>query len=304
MGKSDTFVLDFFNSIDDIKTAFDPFYTATSLREPTNINILHDLKENLDEVGIYEQYEVREFNELFFNNIPADQLSPIIDLAANRFNQELDLDDEEKIDFKIKAKQFVKIYGQIACIIPFNNQDWEMLHWFLKFLIPKLIVRNPEQDSLDKLLDSVDLSTYGIERVHLNPVKIELDHNESEIDPQNPNPRGYHSGEANQDTLDEIINAFNKRYFRGWDATPEEQRVKLENIINHVRNNPIYQSQVVNNPDQQNRNIALEQIIKQAVNAERRRELALYKRYASDPEFKLAFDQITITFLLNNQDVS
>ncbi|MDJ0581401.1 type I restriction endonuclease [Crocosphaera sp.] len=76
--------------------------------------------------------------------------------------------------------------------------------------------------------------------------------------------------------------------------TPES----LTNIIEHCA---IF---VVNNPDQQNRNIALEQIIKQAVNAELRRELDLYKRYASDPEFKRAFDQIIIAFLLNHQDVS
>ncbi|MGK7941118.1 MAG: type I restriction endonuclease subunit R [Crocosphaera sp.] len=304
LGKNDTFILDFCNSINDIKTAFDPFYTATSLQEPTNINILHDLKETLDDVGVYEQYEVREFNELFFNNIPADQLSPIIDTAADRFNQELDLEAEEKIDFKIKAKQFVKIYGQMACIIPFNNMHWEMLHWFLKFLIPKLMLRNPEQDSLDQLLDSVDLSTYGIERVHLNPVKIDLNDDESEIEPQNPNPRGYHTSEANQDPLDEIINAFNQRYFSGWDATPEEQRVKLQNIINHVCNNPQYASQVINNPDEQNRNIALEEIIKQAVNKERRRELDLYKLYASNSAFKQAFNQIIITLLLDDQETS
>ena len=35
----DLFVLDFFNSVDDIKTAFDPFYTSTSLSETTDINV-------------------------------------------------------------------------------------------------------------------------------------------------------------------------------------------------------------------------------------------------------------------------
>jgi type I restriction enzyme R subunit len=69
---------------------------------------------------------------------------------------------DSAIRFKIKAKQFVKIYGQVACIIPYNNIPWEKLYWFLKFLIPKLTVRDPEQDQLDELLNSVDLSTYGL----------------------------------------------------------------------------------------------------------------------------------------------
>ena len=76
-------------------------------------------------------------------------LSPIIDNVAYRFNQELELEDEQKADFKIKAKQ------------------WESLFWFLNFLIPKLQVKNRELDALDALLDSVDLSTYGLERVKL-----------------------------------------------------------------------------------------------------------------------------------------
>ncbi|MDX2231107.1 MAG: DEAD/DEAH box helicase family protein [Leptolyngbyaceae cyanobacterium bins.349] len=289
MGKTDTFVLDFFNTVADIQQAFDPFYTATSLSQPTDVNVLHDLKESLDEVAVYEWHEVEQFNALFFSNANAEQLSPLLDTAADRFNQELGLEDEAKIDFKIKAKQFVKIYGQVACIILYNNLQWETLYWFLKFLIPKLTVRDPEQDQLDDLLNSVDLSTYGLERVELNAA-IVLDDAASELDPQNPNPRGYRDGEPQQDPLDAIIAAFNDRFFSGWDATPQEQRVKFLNIARHVVQNPNFQAQVVNNPDEQNRRIALEQLIQQAINQERRRELDLYKRYASDPEFKRAFD--------------
>src|SRR5690554_7834843 len=42
----DLFILDFFNSVDDIKTAFDPFYTATSLSRATDVNVLHELRDN------------------------------------------------------------------------------------------------------------------------------------------------------------------------------------------------------------------------------------------------------------------
>ena len=288
VGKNDTFVLDFFNSVDDIKTAFDPFYTATSLSQATDVNVLHDIKDTLDDVGVYDWHEVEQFNELFFGQAEAERLSPLIDVAAARFDQDLALEDEAKIDFKIKAKQFVKIYGQVACIIPYNNIQWEMLYWFLKFLIPKLRVTDPDQEQLDALLESIDLSTYGLERVRINQ-KIDLDADESALDPQNPNPRGHHS-EVEKDPLDEIIRAFNDRFFSGWDATPEEQRVKFINIARHVMNNPDYQTHVVNNQDEQNSRIALEQMIKHAVNQERKRELDLYKRYASDPEFKRTFD--------------
>jgi type I restriction enzyme R subunit len=286
-GKSDTFVLDFYNSIEDIKTAFDPFYTATTLSEPTDVNVLHDLKDSLDDVGIYEWAEVVTFNEKFFASAEAEELHPIIDTVVARFDT--DLDDEQRIDFKIKAKQFVKIYAQIAAIIPFNNINWEMLHWFLKFLIPKLKVKDPDQDKLDELLNSVDLSTYGLERSKLN-VQVGLDASETELEPQNPNLRGVFSGGEDKNPLDEIIKAFNERYFAGWEATPEEQRVKFINIAKHVMEHADYKAQVEDNPDIQNRQLALEKLIQNAISIERKRELDLYKRYASDPDFKRAFD--------------
>lgn len=119
LGKTDTFVLDFYNTVDDIKAAFDPFYTATTLSEPTDVNVLHDLKDELDDFDIYDWLEVTVFNEKFFASAEAEELHPIIDIAVTRFDA--DLDDEQRIDFKIKAKQFVKIYAHVAAIIPFEN---------------------------------------------------------------------------------------------------------------------------------------------------------------------------------------
>jgi len=287
LGKTDTFVLDFYNSVDDIKTAFDPFYTSTTLSEPTDVNVLHDLKDVLENFGIYDWAEVTTFNEKFFASAEAEELAPIIDTVVARFDA--DLDDEQRIDFKIKAKQFVKIYAQVAAIIPFNNMNWEMLHWFLKFLIPKLKVKDPDQDKLDELLNSIDLSTYGLERSRLE-TKIGLDASESELEPQNPNVRGPHTGPGDEDPLEDIVRAFNERHFSGWEATPQEQRVKFINIAKHVVNHADYKDQVEDNPDFQNRQLALERLIQQAISTERRRELDLYKRYASDPDFKRAFD--------------
>ena len=300
LGKTDTFVLDFYNSVDDIKAAFDPFYTATTLSEPTDVNVLHDLKDSLDDFGIYDWAEVTNFNEKFFASAEAEELHPIIDTVVARFDA--DLDDEQRIDFKIKAKQFVKIYAQVAAIIPFNNVNWEMLHWFLKFLIPKLKVKDPEQDKLDELLNSIDLSTYGLERSRLE-AKIGLDASETELEPQNPNLRGVHSGPGDKDPLDEIVRAFNERHFAGWEATPEEQRVKFVNIAKHVMAHADYKAQVEDNPDTQNRQLALERLIQHAVSIERRRELDLYKRYAGDPDFKRAFDA-SIARLLTMGDLS
>ncbi|MCZ2102604.1 MAG: type I restriction endonuclease subunit R [Chitinophagales bacterium] len=280
----DLFVLDFFNNVDDIKASFDPFYTSTSLSGATDINVLHELKGTLDEVGVYEWEEVEDFVSKYFNGIDAQQLSPIIDIAANRFNVELELEDEEKADFKIKAKQFVKIYGQMASIMPYEVLDWEKLFWFLKFLIPKLIVRTKEDELIDELLESVDLSTYGLERTKLNH-GIGLDDSATELDPQNPNPRGAHGGGEEKDPLDEIIQSFNEKWFHGWDTTPEDQRIKFISISKHIQAHPDYQTKVANNKDAQNRDLAFKKILDDVMGQQRKKELELYKLYAKDESF-------------------
>jgi len=286
----DLFVLDFFNSVDDIKTAFDPFYTSTSLSEATDVNVLHELKDTMDDVGVYEWNEVERFIELYFSNADAQQLSPMIDTAVQRFDSELELSEDDKADFKIKAKQFVKIYGQMAAILPYEVAVWEKLFWLLKFLIPKLKVKDPNVDLLDELLNSVDLSTYGLERVRLNHA-IGMDASESELDPQNPNPRGSHGGDSERDPLDEIIRNFNERWFQGWSATPEEQRVKFVNIADSIKAHPDFEEKYQNNQDTHNRELAFQKIFEDVMLKNRRNELELYKLLAGDAAFKAAMQQ-------------
>lgn len=283
----DLFVLDFFNSTDDIKTAFDPFYTSTTLSEATDVNVLHELKAVLDSVGVYEWMEVEDFVGKYFSNVDAQKLSPIIDVAADRFNHDLELINDDKVDFKIKAKQFVKIYGQMASILPYEVVKWEKLFWFLKFLIPKLIIVDPTRDALDALLNSVDLSTYGLQRVKLN-MSIELDESETELDPQNPNPRGSHGPDPIEDPLDLIIKSFNERWFQGWEATPEEQRVKFVSLAHSMRSHPDFKEKYSENADTQNREIAFKKIFDDVMSKQRKSELDLYRLIAKDEAFKIA----------------
>ena len=280
----DLFILDFFNQVDDIKKAFDDFYTSTSLSGATDINVLHEIKGTLDDTGVYEWFEVEDFVLKYFEGVDAQQLSPLIDNSAHRFDEELGLEDAEKADFKIKAKQFVKIYGQMASIMPFEVLDWEKLFWFLKFLIPKLIVKTPEDVLIDELLETVDLSTYGLERTKLN-YSIGLDDTATELDPQNPNPRGAHGSSEEKDPLYDIIKTFNERWFHGWDATPEDQRIKFVSISKYIQAHPDYQEKVAENKDAQNRDLAFKKILDEVMGQQRRKELELYKLYAKDESF-------------------
>jgi len=284
----DLFILDFYNSTEEIRKSFDPFYTATSLSKATDVNVLHELKGSLDESGIYEWFEVEDFVQKYFEGLDAGKyLSPILQIAEERFNHGLGLEEEAKADYKIKAKQFVKVYGQMASIMEYEVPQWEKLFWFLKFLIPKMIIADPGKDAMDELLNSVDLSTYGLERVKLN-AHIGLDPGETEVEPQNANPRGAHGGDDEKNELDMIIRSFNERWFQGWDATPEDQRVKFVNLAQKIKDHPDFQLKYAFNADVQNKEIAFKKIFDDVMSKERKNELDLYRLLAKDDAFKLA----------------
>lgn len=144
--------------------------------------------------------------------------------------------------------------------------------------------------TLQRLHDTVDLSTYGLERVKLN-TNIGLDSSETELEPQNPNPRGAHDPKPEADPLNLIIPAFNERWFQGWNATPEEQRVKFVQLAQGIRLHPDFKEKYSENKDSQNREIAFRKIFDEVMAKQRKNELELYRLVAKDDAFKLAMQE-------------
>lgn len=295
----DLFILDFYNTQEDIKKAFDPFYTATTLSEATDVNVLHQLKTTLLSFDVFDMEKVNDFIELYIHGAPADKFAPIIDAAANRFNNEIDWPENGKADFKMKCKQFVKIYSRVAAILNYEVKDWEKLFWFLRLLIPQLIVSGPGIDDIKDLLDSVDLNTYGLRRTALNET-IVLDAGESTIDPLKPTMVNGGPGEDPvKDPLDEIIKEFNEHWFNGWDATPADQKEKLVNIAKAIAADENYRKLVIGNPDQQAVEEAMGTIIDRIIRQKRKGDMSLYREYQQNAAFKDGFRTL-ITRMLDN----
>jgi type I restriction enzyme R subunit len=296
----DLFILDFYNTQDDIKEAFDPFYTSTTLSEATDVNILHELKNTLLSFGVFDMDEVDAFIGLYIHGANADQWAPIIDAAADRFNFEIDWPENGKADFKMKCKQFVKIYSRVAAIMPFEMKDWEKLFWFLRYLIPSLHIAGPDIDSLKDLLDSVDLNTYGLRRTALNEA-ITLDAGETTIDPLKPTMVNAGSEVEVKDPLDVILQEFNNRWFNGWEAAPDDQKMKLVSVAQAVAADEDYQTLVVGNPDQQAVDDLMITIIDKIMRKKRKGDNSLYKEYQQNEGFKADFRSV-ITRMLSDLD--
>lgn len=296
----DLFIMDFYNSTESMKEAFDPFFTMTTLSGETDVNVLHQLKTTLLGTGVFEMEEADAFMELYIHGADADQWAPILDEAAHRFNEEIEWEENGKADFKMKCKQFVRVYSRVAAILEYEVLDWEKLYWYLRYLIPDLHV-NSQEDNIKDLLDAVDLNTYGLRRTALNET-VELDAGETTLEPNKPVmvSGGTDNG---KDPLDAILEEFNERWFKGWSATPEDQKAKFMNVTKVVANDKDYQELVVGNPDQQAVNTALAMIIDKAVRKMRQSDMALYKSYQQNEGFKDGFRSVIIKMLGESTEV-
>ena len=284
----DLFILDFYNTKEGIKDAFDPFYTSTTLSEATGVNILHQLKNTLLTFGVFDMDEVDAFMELYIHGAEADQWAPILDACAERFNIEIEWDENGKADFKMKCKQFVKVYSKVAAIMQFDMVEWEKLFWFLRYLIPSLHVPGRNSEDVKDLLDSVDLNTYGLRRTALNET-ITLDAGETIIDPNKPVMVTAGGDDEPKDPLDQILAEFNERWFKGWDATPDDQKAKLIGVAKAVADDEDYKTLVVGNPDQQAVDAAMAIIIDRIIRQKRKGDMSLYKEYQQNEGFKANF---------------
>lgn len=294
----DLFILDFYNTKESMKDAFDPFYTATTLSEATDVNILHQLKNTLLDIGVFSMEDVDAFIDLYVHGADADKWAPIIDTAAARFNQEIEWPENGKADFKMKCKQFVKVYSRVAAIIDYEVKDWEKLFWFLRFLIPQLIVNEQGKEDIKDLLDSVDLNTYGLRRTALNET-IQLDPGETQLEPNKPAMAGAGGKDDGKDPLDEILKEFNERWFKGWKATPEDQKAKLVNIAKAVASDDEYNNLVVGNPDQQASSQKEAEIIARIIRQKRQGDMSLYKEYQTNEGFKASIHNVIGRMLSN-----
>src|SRR4051794_9047435 len=204
--KHDVFVLDFMNDSDTIERAFAPYYRTTILSEETDPNKLHDLRADLDGYEVYDAVQVEQLIELYLSGADREQLDIILDACVATYID--GLDEDGQVDFKGKAKAFVRTYGFLAAILPYTNADWEKLSIFLNFLIPKLPA--PQEEDLTRgLLETIDMDSYRVEKQAT--MKFVLADEDAEIAPV-PASGGGHVPEPERDLLSNIVRAFNEQW--------------------------------------------------------------------------------------------
>lgn len=278
--KRDVFVLDFANTAEDIKAAFDSFYRTTLLSGETDPNKLYDLVGKMETHQVFTEEEVANLVHLYLSGAARERLDAILDICAARYKTELS--DDNRIEFKSAAKSFIRTYGFLGAILPYGNEDWERLSVFLNLLVPKL--PSPDDPDLAKgILDAVDLDSYRLEAQQ--SMKILLDDKNAEVGPV---PVGHGGGtqEPELDSLSQILAEFNDLFGNiVWENKDHVIKLIHEDIPSMVAQDTGYQN-AVKNSDEQNARIEIDRALTNVMLGLMSDNVELFKQFSDNESFR------------------
>lgn len=281
--KNETFVLDFYNTHDDILQSFKDYYEMTSLEENTDPNKLFDLVDVLDDFKIYSEELLESFVEAILTNKKEDVIHSLLDSAIEEFKE---LDKDSKIEFKGKVQSFLRLYSFLVQIIPFKNEniDVEKRYIFLSKLYSKLEIEKDE-DLSKGILDNIDYDSY---RIQLNDIKNIGLGGDGILKPMTTDGSGG-AGEVEIDVLSNIIQTFNDKF--GNIDFGEDDKVKrlVQNISDDIRTNSDFVKSTMNT-DRQNMRVVFEDVATDTIQDYFMGDgFKIYKEFTNNDEFKKVF---------------
>jgi len=241
---------------------------------------LSNLKADLDSYQVYTAAQIDWLVEQYLGGADRDRLDPTLDACVALYNDELDEDGQ--VDFKSKAKVFLRTYNFLAAIISYTNAEWEKLSIFLTFLVPKLPAPI-EEDLARGILDAIDMDSYRVEKQATQAIL--LADADAEIEPV-PMAGGSYHNEPELERLSDIVRRFNDMF--GNTTFSDEDHVKrliTQEIPARVAADAAYQN-AKKNSDKQNARIEHDKALGRVMTALINDDMELYKLFSDDTAFK------------------
>ncbi len=237
-GKEDTFVLDFVNTAEEIREAFEPFYKETILVEETDVDRIYTTQRELHEFHLYDQTDVDKVANIYLTDKRVESIQGKITNAllpvANKYNAMSDA--SQRIKFRKLVKGFVRHYGFITQIARMFDKDLHREFIFCSYLY-RLLPKDPVTPF--DLGNKVKLEYYKLEKTFEGAIELDP---KKDVGLIPPSLRVTGGSEEKKSPLDEIIEQINEEYkgnFTDADKviirTLHEQLVKDEKLRKSVK---------------------------------------------------------------------
>lgn len=251
-GKDQTYVLDFVNSAEEIKSAFQPYYESTELAGVSDPYIILDLQKKLDDERIYTPEEIDNFVVAYFKGKQGDMqayIAPAVDRFRVRIKDAEQADDKHELDalklFRKDVTNFIRAYDFLSQLVDYADTDLEKRSIFFKHLSPWL-KDTDRKDSID--LSSVKMTHYKLSNMGKQKVALGKPTEEDQLKPLT----GVGSGQAHDPhlaLLSEIISKMNG-LFEG-DLDENDKLALLNHVAGKMLDNETLEKQASANTKEQ-----------------------------------------------------
>jgi type I restriction enzyme, R subunit len=279
-GKTDTFVLDFVNEAEEIRRSFQPYYEQTVVAESADPQQLYQLQHRLDAAQVYFQTEVEQFAKIFYKpkakQTTQDQAEMYRHLnpAVDRFKG---LAEEKQEEFTNALKGFVRLYGFLAQVMPFQDADLEKLYTFARFLELKL-PRDERQAGL-AIDDDVALGYYRLDKISEGSILLK---GAEPIGLYGPTELGTRTAKPKDVPLSEIIDVLNERF--GTNFKPADQ-LFFNQVIEEAKADKAVTEQAAANPFD-NFSLALKSKIEGLMLDRMEKNTGIVTKYLNEQDFQ------------------
>ncbi len=250
-GKTDTLVLDFVNEPEQVQAAFQQYYQTTMLAEETDPNRLYDLQSLLERFDLYDERIIDQFCDVFYDpDQPDELLQSVLDRVVERWSA---LEENDREEFRSTLQSYIRLYGYISQLMTFTDVALEKLYIFGRSLNKKLPKR--EHSDLQGLLESVDLDSFRVQRIH-EKLQIPLESKNSEVPGIGGDVATIRDPE--QDFLSNIINALNEAHQTDFTV---EDKVDIETIYQKIRQHEELRQVITGDNSEDNKRYKFDQVI-------------------------------------------
>ena len=285
-GKSDTFVLDFVNDTEDIVDSFQPYFKSTELSGETEPDKLYELQSEIEAFNLFDYDQVDAFCIEFFKKTDTDEaLQPILNAVLEKWKA-LD-EDKQRDEFKSMIQSFCRMYSYISQLMTFNEETWEKLFIFLKYLNKFLPKGQSERVNLS---DAIDLSSLRIQLI--GDSNLSLSDDEGVLDPVSDTAGGS-KGDEELELLSEIIKRVNETF--GIELK-EEDLVDLRNIQKRINTNEQLGKVMIGNNSENDKKKEFENMLKSEVSGFYGDKIDFFKKVMKKEVFPLIMDAMFTEF--------
>ena len=276
-GKSDTFVLDFANTAEEIKASFEPFYEET-FATPTDAGALATMEHDLMAAGVLSKPEMEAAVAALLSEDPVQQsvLYAALAPAVGRF---AGLDEAKADEFRRTLEHFCRAYSFVSQVMPWADTDWERLFLYGRLLLLEL--PRGANSPMPQIAKSVQLTHLRI--AVTSEAAIELAGSDEPGVALPGEGRGA-AAEPVLDKLSALISAMNERY--GADLG-EADKVWVDQQWVVVKEDDEMREVALNN-DRSQFEMVLEQKVKDLLIDRHDKNGVLFDLFFSNPDFQVS----------------